>query len=299
MQETILILGSAGFIGANLIRYILYNHRNYKIVSIDNIEKDELSLNSIYVNKSHEFYVGDIDSRTMDILLKIHRPAYIINLTSSNEMIENVFKLDNFFKRLIKEQNIIKKFIQLSPYTVYADKQNVIEVSSLKYDNRQDMSKIFLEKIVGSRASEMDFKFNVIRHDELFGPRKKRGLVCNLYREFITTDKVLLANSGMIKRNLMHIEDLCAAIMIVLENGVETVYNASSGSDFIDLEIAQMIKECLDGNRLIEFSNLMVNSNYIELDTSKIKTLGWKSKKFKERLKQTIGWYQANGWFFR
>ena len=55
----LLLTGSSGFIYSNFIRYMRNNFPDYHITSIDAI-KDIKAINSIYYNRGHDFYMGDI-----------------------------------------------------------------------------------------------------------------------------------------------------------------------------------------------------------------------------------------------
>ncbi len=302
-KDTIFITGSAGFIGSNLIRHILYNYKNYKIVSVDCLDSN-MALYSRYMNRSHDFYIADIkDTRTMQILLNECKPDYIINLgykKGQDSYKNNVIALDSFLEQVITNCNP-KNFIQLSPCRVYdlidhyADEYE----SALCPHNKKTSSNICAEIVLGSYWKTNSLQYNIIRYSPLFGPRQcsNGNIIFDMYKEFKKHKKVSLNNKGELKRNLLHVEDLCLAIMPLLQKGSCCgVYNVSTNTDFTDLEIAEFIRSYIGEDYSIEFSDCILENEFINLDVSRIKDLEWKPKKFRERLKQTIGWYENNKW---
>jgi dTDP-D-glucose 4,6-dehydratase len=87
-------------------------------------------------------------------------------------------------------------------------------------------------------------------------------------------------------------------IMLVFLHGNDYIYNVSSNHDFIELEIVQMIKDIVKSNVEIEFQDCNANYKSIYLNSEKIRSLNWSPKKFRDRIKQTVLWYEANQWIF-
>ena len=65
-MKTVLVTGGAGFIGSNFVKYMLDQHKDYKIVNLDlltyagNLE----NLTDIEDNPNYEFVKGDIADRS-------------------------------------------------------------------------------------------------------------------------------------------------------------------------------------------------------------------------------------------
>jgi len=94
MGKKLLVLGSAGFLGSNFIRYILYRSKEYNIISVDGLfyKNDHKRL---YLNKKHKFYLGDLrDINFLNKILKIEEPDIIINTINCNGALSQYDKID-------------------------------------------------------------------------------------------------------------------------------------------------------------------------------------------------------------
>jgi len=315
-RETILITGSAGFAGSNLVRHVLYNYKKYNIVSVDRIDSRS-SMHNIYANKSHDFYIADVgDRNTMEIILEQHRPSYVINLatttTQNKQISNNVCGLEKLIDSLCSCE-CKAKLIHVSPYTIYKKKENVDEDSIVEAIDTLTASYIGAENVLIGMCKQGGIKYNIIRRDEVFGPRQRgSGIVRSLYGTINSNRsekeiEVSLANEGTVKRNIIHIEDLCKAIMTIVSNGDDNeTYNVSAGVDFTDIELLYMINDNIkkfdssyDAKFNLGYFNDDTQGKFINLNAFKIRGLGWKPSKFRGRLEQTVGWYESNSWFLR
>lgn len=114
-----------------------------------------------------------------------------------------------------------------------------------------------------------------------------------------------LWGSGKPKREFLHVDDMAAACLFVMENldfkdvvtGDEvknTQLNVGSGTDVTIAELAQMIKEILGFSGDITFDTSKPDGTMQKLmNVDKLKNLGWSyTIELKDGLKQTIEWYK-------
>ena len=67
-MNNVLITGCAGFIGSNLIRYLLFNDKDIKSFGVDKLN-NYADIHNVYSNKSSEFFLANICD--LDILKRI------------------------------------------------------------------------------------------------------------------------------------------------------------------------------------------------------------------------------------
>lgn len=302
-KKKILITGSCGFIFSNFIRHLLYESKNYTIVSLDNIS-DLKNLHNIYSNKSHSFYVGDItDKHFVNCVFELEKPDFVIN--GANEKFDNkkiissnVYGTQNLLEASNKYN--IEKFICVSSDQVYGFGSMIKEDDKLNPLNLFSASKASSEILTQSISKNVNY--NIVRLCNVFGQRQLNSKFIPItIRNILNNEKTLIYDKGKNTRTWMYILDACSAILYVLENGKEKeIYNISSNWEFSNIEIFNEICNSLElGHDLIEFKD----SNSVIERTScgnKLRDLGWSPQwKFKDSLKYTAKWYNNNQWIFR
>jgi dTDP-glucose 4,6-dehydratase len=306
----ILVTGSAGFLGSNLIRYLIFNNKNTNIIGVDRL-KNISDIHNVYINKSSEFYLADVcDIDTMNKIFELSKPDYVIHLASvasnSTNNINDIMMINNNINGLKNIATLCVKFnsklIYVSTTDVYnyIEQTKKIETSGLYPSNKYIVSKICCENLLNVFGLENNLNYNIVRTTEVFGPRQHNGVVVDMFLDIKGHEKINLYSKGNTVRDILHIEDFSSAISILLDKGADKeIYNLSANVDFTELEIAATIIETI-GEGKIEFIDADIDNKYVEIDCDKIKNIGWKSlKKFKNRIKDSIIWYNNNQWFFK
>jgi len=298
MTNNILITGCAGFIGSNLIRFLLFNDKDIKIYGLDKLKNYE-DIHNVYSNKSLDFFMANVcDLDILKRIVKFNNPEYIVHLANIND--NNIAMIDNNIKGLCNILDVCKEFncklIFISSADVYNGLEKKTENDYTFGKNSNAAYKIFCENLIQLSG----VKYNIVRAPEVFGPRQTNGIVVNMFLDIKGHDKICLYNKGSIVRDLLHVEDLSNGILILLQNWIDNqIYNISANIDFTELEIASFVTEALKEGK-IEFIPEDTHTYKIELDCAKIKSIKWKPiKKFKTRVQETIAWYNQNKWFFK
>ena len=301
MKQRLLITGSAGFLGANLIRFLLFNKKEYEISGIDKL-KDTAYIHNVYMNKSTDFYIADVcDKDIIDKIFGLTKPNIIIYLASKdhdNILYNNIIGFKNVLDLSIKHK--ADKIIYISTTHLYDASQDIVnEDSFLLPTNEYLISKQCCENLLITNKS---INYNIIRAPDIFGPRQLHGKVVEMFLDVKGNDNILLNNKGMNENDILHVEDFSNAVSMIIENGKQNeIYNATMNCDYTELEIASIVIEILKEGKII-FNNENIDLTYKskKIDTSKIKSLGWKPlKKFKDRIKDTVWWFANNTWIFK
>ncbi len=87
--KTILVTGSAGFIGSNVCKSLLEKFSNIQIIGIDNlndyydIKLKEYRNSLLEENKNYKFIKGDIsDKELINKIFVKHKPSIVVNLAA-------------------------------------------------------------------------------------------------------------------------------------------------------------------------------------------------------------------------
>lgn len=138
-KKKLLVTGSCGFIFSNFVRYLQYNKSNYDIVSIDKLVQKH-SLDNIYANKGHTFYVGDVaDKHFVDVIFQMERPDIVVHGAAESQVDDSVGNASPFIMSNVLGTQVIvdaclkykvEKLVQIS---CYDEKTRAVTRSGLKY----------------------------------------------------------------------------------------------------------------------------------------------------------------------
>lgn len=303
MSKTkILCTGSGGFVFSNFVRYVLKNNSNYSIVGIDRCDNSNV-LNTIYSNKGHNFYIGDVgDEHFLNVIFSLEKPDYVIHgATSYTDPIHvHVKGTHNIIESCISHN--VKKLIYASSGGLYSG-SSMVETDPIEPRTDYWASKAAGELFVKA-ASNRGLNYNIIRScTNNYGPRQKGSKTVPLIVNSILNNRCLDINiNAMQNCDWLHVEDHCKAILKILEDGKKNeVYNIGAGQEFTNAEVLHEICNVLGrGHDLITFSGNVLDNcgNIVNFD--KLKSIGWSpSIKFKNGIVGVINWYNNNLWFLR
>lgn len=291
----IYITGATGLIGASLVNELL----TYNDVNIILQVRNEAKAKKLFEDKVKYIvcdlletpkYEGDID--------------YIVhcaNPTSSqffvNNPVETINTAVNGTINILKfaKNKAVKGFVFLSTMEVYGFPERghrVKENEGGSFDsavvrNCYPLSKQTCESLCVSYASEYGVPARVLRLTQTFGP----GIDYNdgrVFAEFarcaIEGRNIVLKTKGETERSYLYTLDAVSAILTVLLKGKDgEIYTAANEDTFCSIyEMARMVADMGGINVLIEEQDTSkmgyANTLHMDLDTSKLKSLGWKPK---------------------
>lgn len=323
MKTKILVTGSCGFIFSNFIRYVRKNHSNYEIVSIDAI-KDQKLLNTIYANRGHTFYMGDItDNHFVENVMAIERPDIVIHGAAESFVDKSISAPQEFIKSNVlgtqvmidaSLKNNIKRFVYISTDEVMGHLPNDsdpswTEESPVNPRNTYSATKAAGELLVKAAHETHGLIYNITRSCNNYGPRQpRRNLIPVIIGNILDKKPVPIYGQGMQIRDWLHVQDNCKAILTIIEKGKENeIYNISANQEYRNIEvfheICNILKEeyNIEGYNLLKFVEDRKGHDFrYSVDSSKLKQLGWSPEfKFKDGIKHTINWYYNNQWYLR
>ena len=326
MKKNLIITGGLGFIGSNLIKFLL--KKNYSIINIDKISysSNPYNLKDIKKNKNYKFIKCDINNKNKFYnILKKYKPKAIFNLAaethvdrsidSVNPFIESnivgVFNLLEALKSYLKQNKRIK-LIHISTDEVYGD---VIRGKSKENDPYKPSS-----PYAASKASSDHLVYSYIKTFKLpaiitncsnnYGPRQHpEKLIPKIIYNIINNISLPIYGKGKNSREWIFVDDHCEALFEILKKGkIGEFYNIGSNKNFNNIEITNKLINIarnhikIGKNVKIKFvkdrpghdKRYALNSNKIYKHTS------WKSSTdINVGLSKTFKWYVKNYLFFK
>ena len=326
MKKNLIITGGLGFIGSNLIKFLL--KKNYSIINIDKISYSSNPYNLKYIkkDKNYKFIKCDIKNKNKFYnILKKYKPKAIFNLAaethvdrsidSVNPFIESnivgVFNLLEALKSYLKQNKRIK-LIHISTDEVYGD---VIRGKSKENDPYKPSS-----PYAASKASSDHLVYSYIKTFKLpaiitncsnnYGPRQHpEKLIPKIIYNIINNISLPIYGKGKNSREWIFVDDHCEALFEILKKGkIGEFYNIGSNKNFNNIEITNKLINIaknhikIGKNVKIKFvkdrpghdKRYALNSNKIYKHTS------WKSSTdINVGLSKTFKWYVKNYLFFK
>ena len=196
-KKYIIVSGGSGYIGSNLVRYLLdsgyniisldlkknnYNHKNLKKFIIDLTNYNKLKKTLDFYQVTHIFHFGAIS----DIEFSVRNPKKTLNI--------NIFSTYNLLK-IAKLKNIEKFIFASSIYT------NSIQGSFYR------ISKITCEEIIEEYNKLYNLKFIIIRFGSLFGDLSYNNTINNIINLGLAGKIIKREGVGAEIRNYISIDD--------------------------------------------------------------------------------------------
>lgn len=307
------ITGGCGFIGSNFVHYILNNKKNVAIINLDKLtyagnpkNTEEFDDDERYI-----FYHGDIcDDQIVKEIFRKHKPDYLINFAAETHVDRSLGKPDDFiqtdifgtFTLLEAARDFgIKRFIQISTDEVYGsiEKGSFSETDALMPRNPYSASKAGADRLAYSYFTTYDLPVIITRASNNFGPYQYPEKLIPLFVTNAMENKTLpIYGDGKNIRDWLYVEDHCAAVQFVIDNGtVGESYNIGGGNEMANIEITDMIlKGTGKPDSLKKYvQDRLGHDRRYSLSCKKLNKLGWQPKHdFPKAIQYTINWYKEN-----
>lgn len=246
----ILVTGSAGFIGSNLIRRL--NTKGIEdIISVDYINPaDRFPDLKVHSHIHPKFFIDGIERFIQDVSVVFHQGANTCTTDHSEKMIS-----DNFdYSKKILDASIKyeTRLIYASSAAVYGSGENGFNISrECEFPlNIYGFSKLLFDDYARSvlRLSRNKSQLSGLRYFNVYGPGEshKNGMASTIFHFYNQSknNKLIHPFSGSEKfyRDFIYIDDVIDHIMFLFKNNdLSGVFNCGTGNERSFLDIAEIV----------------------------------------------------------
>jgi dTDP-glucose 4,6-dehydratase len=302
----LLITGGAGFIGCNFVRHVLDAHPDYDVVVLDKLTYAGRLENLQEIMDRITFIQGDICDKG-DVGQAMEGCDAVVNFAAETHVDRSIADASAFVKTNVlgthalletaREQEL-RRFVQIGTDEVYGSttSSSFYEDDSLNPSSPYSASKAGADLLARAYFITYGLPVMVTRSSNNFGPYQyPEKLIPFFILRAMRRETLPVYGSGLNVRDWLYVRDNCAAIDLVLHNGLPgEIYNIGGGNELTNLEITRRILSHLGmPEDLIEHVGDRLGHDFrYSIDSSKIRGLGWRPElKFEEALKYTIEWY--------
>lgn len=294
MTLKVLILGSEGFVGSNLVEELGKSHQ---IIAADQI----VSTKQNYV----QFNIADYESvqntiKNVDIVIDLvaHSLISSIDQTIQNAQI-NIIGLLNVLEAC--RQNKIKKIIFTSASSLIGEPQTykVPETHVAKPKTAYGITKLASEHYLRLYQELYGLNFVVFRFFNIYGDHQKNGLIPSLYGRIMKNEPLTVFGKGDQIRDYVYIKDIVSFFedAISTNKADNSIFNLGTGDGSTILDVINVISKILNISPKLEFKPARPGEigNFVSDTTMLQKTFGHIPKtSLEDGLDKTVSWLKNN-----
>jgi UDP-glucose 4-epimerase len=158
-------------------------------------------------------------------------------------------------------------------------------------------------ELLGREAAEcMGMRVIVCRLFSVYGPRQRRLLVWELYRQLASDSAVVeLQGTGSETRDFLHIDDVSAALLALARNTRRgcAMVNVAGGTETSVSQLAEEMKRLMDTDKMMmcHGSTRPGDPAHWQADITRLRELapGWHPRALRDGLSETVAQWQHHG----
>ena len=315
-MKKVLITGGSGFIGSNLIEFLL--KKKIKVFNIDKISKISTPEKFKPKSKNYFFKKFNLNNKTeLKKLINKENFDFIIHLAAESHVDRSIDSPKKFFLNNITSNVNLYDVVKLLIVKKKIKKPKIIHIStdevygSVPFGSSLETSKIFTSSpYSGSKAASENFAqaymetFNldicILRITNNYGPYQfPEKFLPKSILNIINKKKIPLYGKGENVREWMYVIDTCEAIYKVIQNfKTKQTFNIGSSERYSNIKVLKILFQKLKySTKNIKYVKDRPGHDLrYSLNSNKFKkTFKWKPKvSLSVGLIKTIIWYKKN-----
>lgn len=291
----IVILGSEGFVGQNLVMGLSVNH---EILTADMIDKNSQKNYTKFDVTNFQSVDNVIKNTDMVIDLVAHSLVSSIEGPIKNAQV-NIIGLLNILEACKK--NSISKIIFTSASSLIGEPQmlKVTEEHIAIPKTAYGITKLTSEHYLRLYDELNGLNYVIFRFFNIYGPFQNNGLIPTLYSRMINKQPLTVFGKGDQLRDYVYIKDIIPFFEQVITTTIadNQIFNMGTGKGTKILEIIELLSQFLDIKPEIEFKSPRPGEigNFMADTTLLSKTFGnHPQTTIEEGLQKTVNWLKNN-----
>ena len=246
-NKVILVTGSAGFIGSNLVKRLFQDVKGATIVGVDNMNdyydvslkeyrlKELDTLNSQLSTVNYQFIKGDIaDKATINSIFEQYKPAVVVNLAAQAGVRYSITNPDAYIQsNLIGFYNIleacrnhpVEHLVYASSSSVYGSNKKVPYSTDDKVDNPVSLyaaTKKSNELMAHAYSKLYNIPSTGLRFFTVYGPAGRPDMAYfDFTNKLVKGDAIQIFNYGNCKRDLTFVDDIVEGVVRIMQGAPE------------------------------------------------------------------------------
>ena len=325
----VIVTGGAGFIGSNLILYLMDKYPDWEVANLDKLTyaSNPEFLNSVSDNPNYRFEQIDlVDRDSVREFIRDFQPDGVFHLAAESHVDNSIEGPEPFIQsNIVGTFNILEecrqlwmqdeekwknsRFLHVSTDEVYGslkDEGFFTEDSRYRPNSPYSASKASSDMIVRSYNRTYEMNLVTTNCSNNFGPHQHdEKLIPTVIRTALNKDSIPVYGAGQNVRDWLYVTDHCSALEMVFQGGRSgETYNIGGHNEWKNLDLVRKLCDLLneevgngpdgDYKNLITFVKDRPGHDFrYAIDPKKIEgELGWAHQKdFETRLRETVKWY--------
>ncbi len=314
-MKNILVTGGAGFIGGNLVRFLLATEPEVTVVNLDKLtySGNLANLEGVLDHPRHFFVRGDIGDRDLvRRLLRERKFEGVLNLAAESHVDRSISNAEVFVRTNVLGTQVllaaaleagVGRFLQVSTDEVYGSlgpEGRFREDTPLHPNSPYSASKAGADHLVQAWHHTYGLDTVITRCSNNYGPWQFPEKMIPLMINNARRDQPLpVYGDGLNVRDWIHVLDHCRGLWTVFcEGGAGEVYNIGGHSERTNLEVVRVILKILGKpeSLITMVRDRPGHDRRYAIDTGKIeRELGWRPRyDFEKGLVDTVDWYREH-----
>ena len=257
-MKKIIVTGGSGFIGSNLVNYLL--DKNFFVINLDKLSYSSNKLN-LKNKKNYRFYKVDINNnKKIKSVLKRYKPSAIFNLAAETHVDRSIDSPKNFIDSNIlgvfnlleavrnhNKKNRIIKLIHVSTDEVYGDmgKNNKRSNESHPYkpSSPYSASKASADHLINSYIRTYKIPAVISNCCNNYGPFQfPEKLIPKIISNIINNKELPIYGKGKNSREWIYVKDHCEALFrLYLKGKIGENYNVGTNKNLSNIILAKVL----------------------------------------------------------